>query len=133
MTYIRWLFPSFLLDAFKLTGTDKAVLFGRICFVFINKTNKLKLKNNPYKWVAILYISPLEASLRRAVLSYLLYYFNIHECQLSKHGKILTKYRSLHWPVLFLFYAFFVQWSINQRVKKFTHFQAQKVALLNGI
>ena len=43
--YRRRLFPSFLLDAFRLTGMDQPILFRKICLVLISKTNKLKLKN----------------------------------------------------------------------------------------
>ena len=49
---------------------------------------------------------------------------------LKKFSLRLTEqsFSSLYWPVLLFFYALFAQWSINQRVKKFTHFQALKVA-----
>ena len=43
--YRQWPLPSFLLDAFRLTWMDKPVLLQKVCFVLINKTNKLKLKN----------------------------------------------------------------------------------------
>ena len=38
--YRQWLLPSFLLDAFRLTGTDKPV----VLFDLLDKQNKLKLK-----------------------------------------------------------------------------------------
>ena len=42
--YRRWLLPSFLLDAFRLTGIDKPVLFRKTTNKLLKQNKKTKVK-----------------------------------------------------------------------------------------
>ena len=53
--YRWWLFPSFILDAFTLTGIDKPVFVQKDNKTFKTKQENKGWKTYPYQWVTIVY------------------------------------------------------------------------------
>ena len=51
----QWLLPSFLLDAWRLTGMDKPVCFKEATHFLKTKQEYYSWKTHPFQWAAFIY------------------------------------------------------------------------------